>query len=198
LGWVEKFGFPMEMAKNAIGIKNYRTYSKTFCDLVDWGFIKVIEKSKNQYTANIIALVNNTIASKNALDNAIVKNAKAKSTAIQKQSQQHYNGIVGIIKPITNKPITKKSIVERKAEFKNSLSPFLSEYGKGFLNEFFSYWTEKNPRGIKMRFEKEKTFDVSRRLATWKANNEKWAKQKPGTKEKPMVYNDVMEKLNNM
>jgi hypothetical protein len=44
LGWKEKFGLPMEMTKDALGISNYRTYSKTFNDLVEWGFIKVIEK----------------------------------------------------------------------------------------------------------------------------------------------------------
>ncbi|HYD92593.1 MAG TPA: hypothetical protein VEA37_14040, partial [Flavobacterium sp.] len=36
LGWKEKFGLPMEMTKDAIGISNYRTYSKTFEDLVSW------------------------------------------------------------------------------------------------------------------------------------------------------------------
>ena len=194
LGWVKKFGFPMEMAKNAIGIRNYRTYSKTFSDLVEWGFVEVIEKSKNQYTANIIALTNNAITTKRALDNAIVKNAKAKSVAMQKQ----YNGTVGINKPSTNKQKTKKSIDDRKAVFKKTLHPFLAEYGKGFLNDFFSYWTEKNPRGLKMRFEKEKTFDVARRLGTWKANNEKWAKQRPGANAKPTMANGVEEKLNNM
>jgi len=54
LGWREKFGFPTEMAKDAIGIKSYTTYIKTLNDLVDWGFIKMVEKSKNQYSSNII------------------------------------------------------------------------------------------------------------------------------------------------
>jgi hypothetical protein len=49
LGWREKFGFPTEMAKDAIGIKSYNTYVKTLNDLVDWGFIKMIQRSKNQY-----------------------------------------------------------------------------------------------------------------------------------------------------
>ena len=39
------------------------------------------------------------------------------------------------------------------------------------LKNFSDYWTEKSPRGSKMRFEKEKVFDVSRRLATWSRNN---------------------------
>ena len=62
LGWKEKFGLPMESAKEAIGISNYRTYSKTFNDLVEWGFIIVHQKSKNQFTSNIIAIAKNTTA----------------------------------------------------------------------------------------------------------------------------------------
>jgi hypothetical protein len=100
LGWKEKFGLPMEMTKNAIGIKNYRTYSKTFNDLVEWGFIQVLQKSVNQYSANIIALVRNTKAS-----------TKALSKAIQKHSQKQVHGIVGIDKPITynQEPITESA-----------------------------------------------------------------------------------------
>lgn len=90
LGWKEKFGLPMEMTKNAIGIKNYRTYSNTFTDLVEWGFIQIVQKSVNQYSATIIALVKNTKAT-----------SKALSKAIQKHSQKQRQGIVCIDKPIT-------------------------------------------------------------------------------------------------
>lgn len=95
LGQKEKFGLPMEMTKDAIGIKNYKTYSKTFEDLVEWKFIKVLERSRNQYSANVIALVKNTKA-----------NTKALSKASLKHSQKQVQGIVGIDKPITIEPIT--------------------------------------------------------------------------------------------
>jgi len=64
-----------------------------------------------------------------------------------------------------------KSIEDRIYEFKKSLVPHLDKYGKTVLKNFSDYWTEKSPRGSKMRFEKEKVFDVSRRLATWSRNN---------------------------
>lgn len=90
----------------------------------------------------------------------------------------------------------KKSIEERKADFKKSLSIYLDDFGKDLLNEFFKYWTEKNPRGVKFRFEKEKTFDVSRRLETWKANNEKWTNEKTnGIKIQSGVDQAVINKL---
>lgn len=116
LGWKEKFGLPMEMAKDAIGIKNYRTYSKTFNELEEWGFIKVIQRSKNQYSANIIALVENTKAQSKALDKAM-----------QKHSQKQVHGIVCIDKHINNttiEPITKEQPFRKFAH----LSIFKSEY----------------------------------------------------------------------
>jgi len=76
LAWKSKFGLPTEMAKEAIGIKSYTTYIKTLNDLVDWGFIKMIEKSKNQYSSNIVALLKNDKALDKALDKAIVKASK--------------------------------------------------------------------------------------------------------------------------
>lgn len=80
LGWKEKFGLPTGMAKEAIGIRNYRTYINTLNDLIEFGFIKLIEKSKNQYSSNIVAIVKNTKAHTKALD-------KARSKHIQKQVQ---------------------------------------------------------------------------------------------------------------
>ena len=71
LGWKEKFGFPSQMVMEAIGVKNWRTYSKALNELVEWGFIKMIETSRNQYSSNIIAIVKNTKAPTKALDKAL-------------------------------------------------------------------------------------------------------------------------------
>lgn len=95
LGWKSKFGLPMEMTKDAIGMKNYRTYTKTFNDLVEWGFIEVVQKSKNQYSSCIVAIVKNTKATSKALDKAL-----------QTHNQKQGKSIVCIDKPINN--ITKK------------------------------------------------------------------------------------------
>ena len=69
----------------------------------------------------------------------------------------------------------KKSIQERKSEFKNSLSKFLDKYDKDLLNAFYGYWTEHNENGKKMRFEyaKNQPFNIGRRLGTWKAGQKK-------------------------
>jgi hypothetical protein len=73
LGWKEKFGLPTTMAKEAIGIRSYNTYIKTLNELVEFGFIKMIEKSKNQFSSNIIALSNFDKALNKALDKALIK-----------------------------------------------------------------------------------------------------------------------------
>jgi len=73
LGWKDKFGLPTTMTMEAVGIKNYKTYHSALMDLVEIGFIKLIEKSKNQYSANVIALVNNTKANTKALTKAMSK-----------------------------------------------------------------------------------------------------------------------------
>ena len=103
LGWKDKFGLPTTMAKEAIGIRSYNTYIKTLNELVDFGFIKMIEKSKNQYSSNIIALSKNDKALDNALDKAFIKHAS-------KQSESTQQSIDSIDKQITNKQITNKQL----------------------------------------------------------------------------------------
>lgn len=77
-------------------------------------------------------------------------------------------------------PKEKKTIEERKIEFTEKLSVFVGQYEKDVLNNFYSYWTEKNENGKKMRFEGEKYFDVSRRLSTWSKNEKKFKNGKTG------------------
>lgn len=94
LGWKQKFGFPTQMTMDAIGIKNWRTYIKAFNDLCEWGFFELLEKSKNQYSANVIAIVKNTKA-----------HTKALSKASQSHIQKQVNSIVGINKLYNQEPI---------------------------------------------------------------------------------------------
>lgn len=75
LGWKEKFGFPTTMVMDAISIKSYNTFIKTLNELVEFGFIKMIEKSKNQYSSNIIALSKLCKANDKALDKAVIKHS---------------------------------------------------------------------------------------------------------------------------
>ena len=147
LGWKERFGLPTNMTMDALGIKNYKTYAKTFDNLVEWGFIKLIEKSKNQWSATVIALVKNTKA-----------NTKALSKASLKHSLKQVESIVSIDKPInliTNKPI-------------NTIPEF---------KEFLNYALEKKPKvsqiDLKLKYDSWLTNDWKngndKKITNWKA-----------------------------
>jgi len=106
LGDKERFGLPSIVAMECLGIKSHNTYINTLTDLIDFGFIILYEKSKNQYTANVVGLSKNDKAQYEALDKANIKHC---SSTIQ--------SIDSIDKPInkeTNKQRNKKSVDESK------------------------------------------------------------------------------------
>jgi hypothetical protein len=75
---------------------------------------------------------------------------------------------------VNNKVLNiKNNIEERKLKFADALKPFLDEYGRELLNDFYFYWTEHGENDKKLRFEKEKTFGISQRLRTWYNRNPK-------------------------
>ncbi len=79
--------------------------------------------------------------------------------------------------------IIKSDLDTRKNDFLNSLEPFLKDYEQEMLKEFFEYWTEHGLRDLKMRFEKEKSFGLSRRLSTWKIRSKTYNTKKPSALE---------------
>jgi hypothetical protein len=60
------------------------------------------------------------------------------------------------------------TLESRKDSFYKSLLPQLQDYGKDVLREFYDYWTEASPKSKKLRFEKEKAFEIPKRLIRWK------------------------------
>ncbi len=98
LGWKEAFGFPTDLAMEALGIRNYKTYIRALQDLVDWQFVNWIQKSRNQYNANVIALVKNTTPPPKALD-------KAPPEALSNQCTKQVQSIASIDKQINLKPL---------------------------------------------------------------------------------------------
>ncbi len=90
LGWKKKFGFPSQMTMEAIGVRKHQTYIKAFNDLVAWGFFKLVQKSTNQYSSNIISLINALPKKGKALDKALVKH-RAKQGQSTGQSKGHIN-----------------------------------------------------------------------------------------------------------
>ncbi len=57
----------------ATGIKNYKTYSKCLKDLVEFGFIRIVQEAINQHQAVVVAWGKNTKADTEALTEALTK-----------------------------------------------------------------------------------------------------------------------------
>ena len=161
LGWKKKFGFPSTMVMEAMGIKSYKTYKKTLDDLVDWGFFVMVEKSKNQYSSNIIALVENDKAHDKALDKAL-----AKHSTKQVQSKD------SIDKPYNQEPnnhITKPSksdLIEYFSERGNMIESDIPLEAENFINHYEERdW--KNSSGKKIT-------EWKRQAGTWNNNYQKF------------------------
>lgn len=73
-----------------------------------------------------------------------------------------------------------------KIEFNIEVEKF-ENYSPELRKEFFEYWTELNASKTKMRYEKQETFEISKRLATWARNNFQ-PFSKNGTKPFPDFY----------
>ena len=92
----------------------------------------------------------------------------------------------------------KNDVDNRKIQFRDKLIPFLDEYGKDTLREFYNYWTENSKDGLKFRMEAQKFFDIKRRLATWsKSDKFKQAepKQESRLKKNLSVLESALQKL---
>ena len=95
------------------------------------------------------------------------KQIESKTEANEKQTESKSEAN----KNNNNNTNLNKTISERQDDFYNQLTPFVNTYSKQMLRQFFDYWTEHGVNDKKMRFEKEKSFGISRRLATWKSND---------------------------
>lgn len=107
LGWKEKFGFPTQMTMDAIGIKKHQTYIKYFNDLCEWGFFNLVQKSVNQYSANIISLSFGITKNGKALDKAFITHA-AKQTQSNGQSNGQSNSSINKQLTINKEQVTKE------------------------------------------------------------------------------------------
>jgi hypothetical protein len=104
--------------------------------------------------------------------------------AIYQDLQQAANKPLTDGQQAANKPLTTtKEREERKKEsnivdiekikkdFYQSLTPFVKEFGRDTLREFYEYWSEPNKSKTKIKFQLEKTWDTRLRLLRWVKND---------------------------
>lgn len=150
LKWKPKFGLPTKNTMEIIGVSNFKTYYDCLSDLVSFGFIKIIEKSKNQYSTNIISLIQ-------IVPSNVISNVEAQ--------HKHSSSTVDINKHI-------KTIKTNKKEEEKFIPPTYQEvweyfYANGYLESaakkaFEYYNTAKwvDSRGNKVRNWKQKMISV--------------------------------------
>ena len=118
LGWKKKFGLPTAAAMECLGIKNYKTYINSLEDIVEWQFIEWVEKSKNQYSANIITLANSnkesTKANTKALDKAFLIQGQGNASIDKPINKEQIN-----IEQLNKKILSSINISEVPKELKD-------------------------------------------------------------------------------
>lgn len=86
---------------------------------------------------------------------------------------------------------------DRKLAFGMQLKPFNETYPRPMLAEFYDYWTEVKEGGRKMRFEKEKTFEIAKRLVRWKKNDDERKLSRKTSQDIGMIYHKEKDEFKN-
>ena len=147
MGGAAKFGLPRRMSMDAIGMKCNRAYSKALADLVQWGFIAVVQESKNQYSSTIISVTKSKNKASGALTAATNKHAKKavetdecrcdadaeNASALHGQQHEHRTGTAPIIN--TNNLIIEEQPEPEKKVFKKPQFEEVEAYCKERANQ---------------------------------------------------------------
>ena len=91
----------------------------------------------------------------------------------------------------------EQELKDRKLAFGMQLKPFSEMYPRPMLVEFYDYWTEVKEGGRKMRFEKEKTFEIAKRLTRWKRNDDERKLSRKTSQDIGMVYHKEKDEFKN-
>lgn len=75
--------------------------------------------------------------------------------------------------PPATAPLSVKDKEQREADFRERAKAFSSRFPQSMIVAFCDYWTESGDRERKLRFEKEKSFCLSRRLSRWKSGEKR-------------------------
>jgi len=68
---------------------------------------------------------------------------------------------------------TFKNVKEQQELFKGEVETFADKYDMNMLTAFYSYWSELNQAGTKMKKDMQDTWETNRRLAYWHSRNYK-------------------------
>ena len=181
LGWKKKFGLPTSMVMEATGIKSYSVYKKHLDQLVEFGFIDMIELSRNQYSANIIALKENDKASIKALDKALIKHSS-------KQTESTSQSIITVDKQVNNSTIKQETNKQKSDLFDTFWNLYAKKEDR---KKSFSKWmnlkieTMETIIEVVPKYVKQKPEIKYRKNPVTFLNNRSWEDEIIAEKEKP-------------
>ncbi len=134
LGWKKEFGLPTDLVMEVLSIRSHKTYSKTLNELVEFGFLNMIEKSKNQWTANVISLSNFKKSESKSLDNAITEAPEELDKPEEKT-----------VPVIQMTPST--TFFESTKDFRKKVGSFFSQNTEVLEMRMFSYFRSLDNKG---------------------------------------------------
>lgn len=153
LGQKDEFGLPTQVTMEALGIGSYNTYKKTFEDLVEFGFVKLIADSKNQHQSRIVALSKNDKASDEAPDKALDKaHIKATDTIIKQETKKQetiqtidYKFYFDCFWNAYDKKRDSKKCFEKFKKIDSNLYDFIIDKAQQYANSTPDIKYRKNP-----------------------------------------------------
>ena len=173
---LEEKGYILKENKNANKIVKANWYALTEKSLAIFGEInQPLVKTTNDWLKQPTNNSNNNIYN-NIKETTTYSSSKEKRFSLT--PQEPYQSTEGDTpSPLNNQkeneqgfPPKSPTREEREQAFREQADKFIPEYGRKMIDAFCDYWTEFG--GKKMRFEKEKTWELKRRLQTWKRNDD--------------------------
>ena len=83
----------------------------------------------------------------------------------------------------------EERLEQRRLRFVDALLPFAARYGQETITQFAEYWTEPNRSNTRMRFEQQRTWNTSLRLARWARNDYAFNTPNPNSYNHDNSYN---------
>ena len=120
-----------------------------------------------------------------------------KGTPFIKQNKTKQTSIGGEPPSTQTLEEKQKERLKRMAVFRDEVKGFAEMYSNEMLKDFYDYWIEPNKSKTKMKYEMQKTWDLTKRLARWEKNDfgyKKKGNEQPATMGIPDDYAQQRQK----
>jgi hypothetical protein len=142
--WVEVLGLPTDYTMSVLNIGSYKTYKKTFDELVQFGFIKQVEVSKNQYSSTKISLVSASVKNTKASPKHLPKQVQSTSSIIKLINIETIKLInIDLLTEILKDESNKKELVRLKKDLEKLLPEKPKTEPDDLFDKFWNLYDKK-------------------------------------------------------